>query len=168
MRIIDDKAAGDFRRAWHRVEQNGVFPEHPALRPGDLDEKVQIRLADWLIARNADPAAVTVDHRRESQILQKRQPLDTDPCKVGAGSQYDANVIGAEIACVQQLDFGTQWLIQSGVERDIAHPQGGNHARIDQRARGHCEQDSTTECHETSAGGARRTSSPVHGSITEL
>ena len=119
------------RRIRGRIEQQRVFAEQPAPRPGRFDKEGQERLADRRLRTQLHDVAVraTAANHRKRDLLQVERPVETVARKCICRGQRDSQVLQFFGRDRQQLDFSAQRLAERGVQPNIPKPKRPNLAR---------------------------------------
>src|SRR5690606_3810045 len=127
------------RRIERRIQQQRVLTQQATTWPKDLDEKIQVGLANRLGRRNPDNVfAVRAQNRGKSQVGQKVRTINTRPVEVLGRCQPRNHLPWSQGFRIEQFDFSDQGLIQRRLQRDLSHSQRINHFG--------CQSSSSRDC----------------------
>ncbi|MNF71899.1 hypothetical protein D3C84_538580 [compost metagenome] len=116
----DRRSAGGVGGRAGRVQQQGVLAQQLAVGAGHFDDEIQVRLEDRFIGHHADMAAGATDNRTETQVVEEYEAIDTGTLEGVGRGQADFDFAVVEVADLEQLDLGIQWLVEGGVQGDFA------------------------------------------------
>ena len=94
-----------------------------ALRPVDLNQEIQERLANGFIRDHFDNGLAVTKLGAESETVQQIRTLDAGPDEFFPGSELDDECFDIFRCCREQFDFGIQLLVQCCGHFDFTQTQ---------------------------------------------
>ncbi len=143
-RCRGDRLAGGpagARIVGRRVEQRGVFAYQPPLRPVQLQQEIEVGLADGIAAGDLDvTATVRIDDDLEGELVQLQRPGYAGPVELRVVRKFDLEVVDGLRVGAKELDPPPEGLVETGVLLQPAEPQSVDGSRNGDRQRQQTDQ----------------------------